>query len=205
MFAYISGKLEDKGIDNIVIDVNGIGYKIFIPVAKIDKIGNIGDNVKVHTYYYVREDNISLYGFITKEELRVFELLLLVSGVGAKMAINIISQIEPYDFSLAVISGDVKTLTKVSGVGPKVAQRIILELKDRLKTETAIQNNGINKENSNVSLVSLDTNEVAEAMSALQVLGYNIKDIKAVMQKIENINQLTTEEIIKKGLIYLGR
>lgn len=205
MFAYISGRLEDKGIDNIVIDVNGIGYKIFIPVAKIDKIGNIGDNVKVHTYYYVREDNISLYGFGTKEELRVFELLLLVSGVGAKMAINIISEIEPYDFSLAVISSDVKTLTKVSGVGPKVAQRIILELKDRLKTETAIQNNSASKENTNISLASLDTNEVAEAMSALQVLGYNIKDIKVVMQKIENLNEMKTEEIIKKGLIYLGR
>lgn len=205
MFAYISGKLEDKGIDNIVIDVNGIGYKIFIPSAKIEKIGSIGDNVKVHTYYYVREDNISLYGFGTKEELRVFELLLLVSGVGAKMAINIISEIEPYDFSLAVISDDVKTLTKVSGVGPKVAQRIILELKDRLKTETAIQNNGVNKENINVTISSIDTNEVAESMSALQVLGYNIKDIKAVIQKIENINEMKTEEIIKKCLIYLGR
>lgn len=201
MFAYIKGKYEDNGIDNIVIDVGGIGYKIYMPYTSIEKIGNLGDVVKVHTYYYVREDNISIYGFATKEELRVFELLLLVSGVGCKMALNILSGISPYDFSLAVISSDIKSLTKISGVGPKVAQRIILELKDRLKTETALQGETTKK----VEVDILENNNINEAISALQVLGYSVKDIKEVINKIENVQEMNIEEIIKQGLKYLGR
>ena len=199
MIAYLNGKLEDINIDSVIIDVNGIGYKVFMPITCIEKLGKVGDIVKIHTHYHVREDNISLFGFNTKEQLRVFELLLLVSGIGGKLAINIISEITPYDFSLAVISNDIKALTKVSGVGPKVAQRIILELKDRLKTETAIS-----KEQIQVS-ASIDNNNAQEAISALQVLGYNIKDIKQVIGKIENINELSIEDIIKKALAYLGR
>ena len=199
MIAYLNGKLEDINIDSVIIDVNGIGYKVFMPNTCIEKLGKIGDIVKIHTHYHVREDNISLFGFNTKEQLRVFELLLLVSGIGGKLAINIISEITPYDFSLAVISNDINALTKVSGVGPKVAQRIILELKDRLKTETAISKDQIQVN------VQLDNNNAQEAISALQVLGYNIKDIKQVFNKIENISELSIEDIIKKALVYLGR
>ncbi len=201
MIAYLNGKLEDINIDSVVIDVNGVGYKIYMPVTCIDKLGKIGDIVKVHTHYHVREDNISLFGFNTKEQLRVFELLLLVSGIGGKLAINIISEITPYEFSLAVISNDIKTLTKVSGVGPKVAQRIILELKDRIKTETAISEGNVQVKTN----TQLDNNNVQEAISALQVLGYNVKDIKQIMEKIDNINELSIEDIIKKALVYLGR
>ena len=199
MIAYLNGKLEDINIDSVIIDVNGIGYKVFMPNTCIEKLGKIGDIVKIHTHYHVREDNISLFGFNTKEQLRIFELLLLVSGIGGKLAINIISEITPYDFSLAVISNDINALTKVSGVGPKVAQRIILELKDRLKTETAILKDQIQVN------VQLDNNNAQEAISALQVLGYNIKDIKQVFNKIENISELSIEDIIKKALVYLGR
>ena len=199
MIAYLNGKLEDINIDSVIIDVNGIGYKVFMPNTCIEKLGKIGDIVKIHTHYHVREDNISLFGFNTKEQLRIFELLLLVSGIGGKLAINIISEITPYDFSLAVISNDINALTKVSGVGPKVAQRIILELKDRLKTETAISKDQIQVN------VQLDNNNAQEAISALQVLGYNIKDIKQVFNKIENISELSIEDIIKKALVYLGR
>lgn len=201
MFAYIKGKYEDNGIDNIVIDVGGMGYKIYMPYTSIEKIGNLGDTVKVHTYYHVREDNISIYGFATKEELRVFELLLLVSGVGCKMALNILSGITPYDFSLAVISSDINCLTKISGVGPKVAQRIVLELKDRLKTETALQGEITKKSDVDI----LNNNNVNEAISALQVLGYSVKDIKEVISKIEDANNMNIEQIIKQALKYLGR
>lgn len=201
MFAYIKGKYEDKGIDHIVIDVGGIGYKIYMPYTSIEKIGNLGDSVKVHTYYYVREDNISIYGFANKEELRVFELLLLVSGVGCKLALNILSGITPYDFSLAVITSDIKSLTKISGVGPKVAQRIVLELKDRLKTETALQGETVKKQDVDI----LSSNNVNEALAALQVLGYSVKDIKSVINSIENVENNSTEQIIKQVLQYLGR
>ena len=139
MFAYIKGSLEEKGNNYVVIEVSGIGYKIFVSESAISKMCDLGDIIKIHTYYYVREDNISLYGFLTKEELKMFELLLSVSGIGAKSAITMLSNISPSSFALAVISNDVNALKKIPGVGPKSAQRIILELKDKLKTQQAIE------------------------------------------------------------------
>ena len=112
MFAYIKGTLEIKGNDYVVIDVNGVGYKIFAPLSTIERLGEIGSTVKVHTHYYVREDNISLYGFYSLEELRMFELLIGVSGVGAKSANAILANITPSRFALAVITNDIKELTK---------------------------------------------------------------------------------------------
>ena len=135
MYAYIKGSLESKFNNFVVIDVNGIGYKIFMSESNIEKLEDIGQIIKVYTYYYVREDNISLYGFITNEELRMFELLIGVSGIGAKSAITMLSNISPSSFALAVISNDISQLVKIQGIGPKTAQRIILELKDKLKTE----------------------------------------------------------------------
>ena len=103
MFAYIKGSLEEKGNNYVVIDVGGIGYKVFMSDISIQKIGDLRNIVKVHTYYHVREDNISLYGFLTKEELKMFELLLSVSGIGAKSAISMLSNITPSSFAFAVI------------------------------------------------------------------------------------------------------
>ena len=135
MFAYIKGSLEMKFKNYIVIDVGGLGYKIFMPENSIDQLGKFGEIVKVFTYYRVREDDISIYGFNTQEQLRTFELLLSVSGVGAKSALVMLSCIEPSDFAIAVISNNIKLLTQIPGIGPKSAQRIILELKDKLKSE----------------------------------------------------------------------
>ena len=135
MFAYIKGSLEMKFKNYVVIDVGGIGYKIFMSENAINEIGEIGKTVKVFTYYRVREDDISLFGFNTQEQLRTFELLISVSGVGAKSALVMLSCIEPSEFAIAVISNNVKLLTQVPGIGPKSAQRIILELKDKLKAE----------------------------------------------------------------------
>ena len=199
MFAYIKGKYEDKGIDHIVIDVGGIGYKIYMPYTSIEKIGDIGKEVKVHTHYYVREDNISLYGFITKEELKMFELLLSVSGIGAKSAISMLSNITPSKFAIAVISNDVNALKKIPGVGPKSAQRIILELKDKLKTEQAIE-----EEAPEVKVEIQKTENASEAMEALQILGYNRREIEKVFEKIANLD-VSVEELIKKALSLLAR
>lgn len=196
MFAYIKGSLEMKLNNYVVIETGGIGYKIFMTDTSIDKIGEIGSIVKVHTYYYVREDNISLYGFLTNEELRMFELLLSVSGVGAKSAITILSCITPSEFAIAIISNDVAKMKKVKGVGAKTAERIILELKDKLKdyNGTEIEEKKNNK---------VDEEKMAEAISALQVLGYNRKEILQAMDKIDTDN-LEVEDIIRKGLSLLG-
>ena len=200
MFAYIKGNLEEKSNNYVVIDVNGIGYKIFMSNTAIDNIGDIGKIVKVHTYYYVREDNISLYGFLTREELNMFELLLQVSGIGAKSAIVMLSNITPSVFALAVITEDISKLTKIPGIGPKSAKRIVLELKDKLK---AIEQESLLEEENNNKIDESNEN-TEEAISALQILGYNKKEIEKELSKFD-ISGMSTEEIIKLGLKYLGK
>ena len=138
MLAYIKGELASKQIGYVVVDVGGLGYKIFMSELAIDNIGKIGDIVKVHTYYRVMEDDISIFGFNTAEELRMFELLISVSGVGAKTAVAMLGSIEPSQFAIAVITEDITTLKQIPGIGPKSAQRIILELKDKIKKEQQI-------------------------------------------------------------------
>lgn len=209
MLAYIKGTLEMKMTGYIVIDVGGLGYKIFMSEVGIEKIGNIGETVKVHTYYRVREDDISIYGFNTLEELKMFELLISVSGVGAKMALTMLAVCEPSEFALAVISEDVKTLTQIPGIGAKSAQRIILELKDKITKEQQIEkiNEQINnkqKQEDKIQVAIENNNKVAEAMAALQVLGYNKKEIEKAFTKLDK-KELSTEELIKKGLNLLGK
>ena len=165
MYAYIKGTLEIKGTDYIVVETGGIGYKIFAPLTTIDKLGEIGTNVKVFTHHHVREDNISLYGFTTLEELRMFELLIGVSGVGAKSA-----------------------------------QRIILELKDKLKSEEAIAADG---DFEIQTAIGKDDN-IHEAISALQVLGYPVKEATKAVTSFDATG-LTIEEIIKKALLYFTK
>lgn len=198
MFSYIKGILEVKNLNYVVIDVNGIGFKIFMSESAIQRLEETGNTVKIYTHMNVKEDDLSLYGFITNEELRMFELLIGVSGVGAKSAISMLSSITPSKFALAVISNDVKTLTKIPGIGPKSAQRIILELKDKLKTGEAIQTNNIELKTSIV-----EDNKLEEAVQALKVLGYTRQEIESVLAKIE-INTLTVEDIIRKALSFLG-
>lgn len=198
MFSYIKGTLEIKTLNYIVIDVNGVGFKIFMSESAIQRLDETGKNIKIFTHMQVKEDDISLYGFITNEELRMFELLISVSGVGAKSAINMLSSITPSKFALAVISNDVKTLTKIPGIGPKSAQRIILELKDKLKTEGSITKDDIEIKNS-----IIEDNKLEEAIQALKVLGYTRQEIENVIHKID-ITNLVVEDIIRKALGYLG-
>ncbi len=192
MYAYIKGTLEEKTKDSIVIDVGGIGYKIFVSDQTMSKLNDLGKTVKVYTHYHVREDNISLYGFLSNEELKMFELLLQVSGIGAKTAIGALSNITPSQFMVAIISNDIKTLTKIPGIGGKSAQRIVLELKDKLKTEDAIA-----KAEEKVEIINDEFAD--EAMQALQILGYNKSEITKVFNKL-NIKGLSTEDIIKQAL-----
>lgn len=199
MFAYIKGSLEMKSSGYIVIDINGLGYKIFMSQNNIDSIGELHNIIKVFTYVKVREDDISIFGFKTQEELKMFELLISVSGVGAKSALVMLSCIEPSDFAIAVISNDVKVLTKVPGIGNKSAQRIILELKDKLKEEQ------LEEKLKDSSKRPKDNSEnINEAISGLMVLGYSKKDIEKAFEHLD-IDNLSIEDLIKKGLILLSQ
>lgn len=199
MFAYIKGSLEMKFKNYVVIDVGGLGYKIFMAENAINSIGEIGEIVKVFTYYRVREDDVSIFGFKTQEELRMFELLLSVSGVGAKSALAMLSCIEPSEFAIAVISNNLKLLTQIPGIGTKSAQRIILELKDKLKAEQ----NEEQIEESKIKSTKVDDN-VQEAISGLMVLGYSRKDIEKAFEHLA-VEALSVEDLIKKGLILLSK
>lgn len=204
MLAYIKGIIEAKADEYIVIDVGGLGYKIFMSGISIQNIGEIGEQVKVHTYYRVREDDISIFGFITQEELKMFELLLTVSGVGAKVALAILANISVTDFAIAVINADVTKIVQVPGIGKKSAERIILELKDKLKKIQQEDKMAVTSANTKIEKAIEQNNNIQEAISALQVLGYNKKEIEKAFEKIEKEN-ITTEDLIRKGLLILGQ
>lgn len=193
MFAYIKGVLESKTQDKAVVDVGGVGYLLFIPYSTYQSLPEINEIVKLNTYLAVREDSMTLFGFYSKEEMRIFELLISVSGIGPKLAIGVLSDITAADFSVAVITDDVNRLTKISGIGKKTAQRIIIELKDKMKTEN------IENVSSEPIIRNVVNNEIEEAISALQVLGYNNKDAITMVNKSYK-DGMDVEEIIKQAL-----
>lgn len=197
MIAFLKGIVDFKSRNFIIMDINGVGYKAFMPEKSLMEI-ELRSEIKIFTYMRVMEDDVSLYGFLTNEELAMFELLISVGGIGAKSAINILSNIEPSKFALAVISSDVNTLKKLPGIGPKTAQRIILELKDKIKSEDAIDEND-NRESS----IIIDSN-VQDAIDALQVLGYSKGEIEKVLKDV-NTKNMPVEDIIKTGLKLLVR
>lgn len=200
MFAYIKGIFELRTLDYIVVETsNGVGYKVFMSENSMKKIGSVGDKIKVYTYLKVREDDMSIYGFASSEELRMFELLITVSGVGTKSAISILSNIEPSALAAAVVSEDVNTLKKLPGIGAKSAQRIILELKDKLK---AIN---IELEETEISEKIIPKSENTEELfSALVFLGYSRKEIESIVPKLD-MNDNNLENLIKKALVLLSK
>ena len=191
MIYHLKGTVEVKKESYIIIDVNGMGYKVSMPETALQNI-EVNEKIKVYTYLRISEDDINLYGFLTSEELAMFELLISVGGIGSKSALKILSNIAPSKFALAVISDDVKSLTKLPGIGAKTAQRIILELKDKMKTEEAIEDQKEEK-------TFVIEGAVKDAADALQVLGYARKDIENALEKIDS-KDLSVEDIIKLGL-----
>ncbi len=198
MYAYVKGTLVQKKEEFVVIETGGIGYRVFCIPPMQDRIGKIGDTVCAYTYLYVREDTFALYGFPSQEEHDMFVMLLQVSGIGPKVALAITAQVQPSQFALAVITGDLKRLTQVKGVGKKGAERLILELKDKLKG-FAFEGAG----GSGIDMADMDmpTDSILmqEAMSAMVVLGYSAQEArKAVSASYRDGMQV--EELIRLSL-----
>lgn len=198
MYAYIRGRLEAKQNDLLIVEAGGIGYRIHTALSSIESAGMVGSEVKVYTHLHVREDAMSLFGFITQEELGMFELLLTVSGVGPKAALSLISAIPPSKFSLAVVTDDVKTITKAQGVGTKLAQRVILELKDKIKKEqlASLPSNDFGG-------VSSGGSKANEAISALMVLGYSAVEAGRAVAAVYS-DDMDLETIIRNSLKRMG-
>lgn len=189
MFDYISGVLKRKSENYAVIDANGIGYKITMPAQSLAHLGDIENIATIYTYLYIREDIIELYGFSSPEERTSFEMLISVSGVGPKAAISILSSVPFSSLALAIVTNDPKTITKAQGVGPKLAQRIILELKDKIKSrDLTVSDSDFTPD------VSLDD----EAIEALVVLGYSRSEAENALKNVPGDASL--EERIKSAL-----
>ena len=190
MYAFFKGKIDKIYNDKVILDVNDIGYEIYIPESEIYTL-NVGEMVKIYTHLHVREDEMKLFGFKSSESLEFFKKLITVSGVGPKAAIGIISKVDTESLCVAIATENIAALKSVPGIGPKMAQKIIFELKDKvLKEKTdAIQNKVKEVVNPNID----------EAITALEVLGYTQKQIKDVLAKI-NIKDDSVEDIIRKVL-----
>lgn len=185
MYAYIKGILTYKNYPVVVLEAGGVGYKINTTTNTIGKLPELGETVTLYTYLNVKEDIMELYGFYTREELSVFELLISVSGVGPKVGATILSSVNPQSFVVAVATGDAKAITKAQGVGPKLAARIILELKDKINKDGSVE---IPESVSQGQ--SLEVND--EAVEALMVLGYSPSEAKKAVAGLTG----TVEEII---------
>ena len=199
MIAYVKGVLAVVGQDSIIIDKGGIGININVPVSIISTLPSIGSEVKVFTYTYVREDAIALYGFMTMDDLDVFKLLINVNGVGTKTALGILSAITPNELRLAVISADYKTITKAPGIGKKSAERIVLELRDKVKM--VIEDN---------SYIAVDSGDVAKsdsvniALEALVSLGFSYGEAAKAVKQVDNYEEMDDESLIKAALKHLS-
>lgn len=193
MIYSVKGKLIHCGQDFAVIECGGVGYACNTTLSTIGQIQGTQGDVTLYTSMVVREDDVSLYGFATLDELQAFKLLTSVSGVGPKAGLAILSVCTPQSFALAVASGDSKTFTKAKGVGPKVAQRIVLELKDKVSKETELMG-----ENSGVDFSAASTGNASEAISALVVLGYSQSDAARFISALDP--DTPVEDMIKQAL-----
>ena len=196
MIGFIRGSLAEKGDGYIIVDVNGVGYEIFVPANSRAYLSSEGSEVMVYTAMTVREDDVSLYGFMRKGELDAFRKLITVSGVGAKAAVSVLSAFSLEQLQQARVFEDVKTLTKANGIGKKTAERIVLELKDKFSTEEGISASDTEESSDRGQILS---DGRSEAVSALISLGYTRGEASGALASITD-NDLTAEEYIKRAL-----
>ncbi len=198
MIYSLSGKLIHKEASLAVVECGGVGYACRTTQTTLAAIGAVGSEVRLYTHLSVREDAVELFGFADQEELSCFQMLITVSGVGPKAAISILSDLTPNRFALLVASGDSTALTKVKGIGKKSAERIVVDLKDKLaKSNPAVQ--GMPAAAGNVA----GTDNLSEALAALCVLGYRQEEVMPVLLK--QSDDLSAEELIRLTLREMGR
>jgi Holliday junction DNA helicase RuvA len=203
MISYIKGELAEVNDEGIVVETNGMGYEIRMPLSALDELPRVGSHLKVYTYLHVREDVIGLFGFLNRDDLNVFKLLITVNGIGPKGALGILSAISPDDLRFAVLSDDVKTIAKAPGIGNKTASKLIIELKDKLKLEDAFEQKIMNQLEGQATIQNTGSSTVDirnEAIQALVVLGYSNTDAAKVVRKIDITEGMTSEDILKKSL-----
>ncbi|WP_346663703.1 Holliday junction branch migration protein RuvA [uncultured Merdimonas sp.] len=202
MISYIRGTLADFEEDKVIVDVGGVGYGIFMSGQDMGRLPGVGNEVKIHTYFSVKEDAMKLYGFLTRDALQVFRLLIGVSGIGPKGGLGILSALSPDDLRFAVMAGDAKAIAAAPGIGKKTAEKLILELKDKLHLEDALEHA--------VQMEEMPSGEHAgmsevrnDAVQALTALGYGSTEALKAVRQVEWRDGMEAEEVLKQALKYM--
>lgn len=193
MISYISGKLAETSAEQIVIESNGFGMNIKVPASVLPGLPSIGSDVKIYTYMYVREDMINLYGFLNRDDLEFFKLMLNISGIGPKGALSVLSYATPDELRMAILTDDEKKISSAPGIGKKTAQRLVLELKDKISSP-------LSGDEISVKSDELSDGVVQEAIEALGALGIAYSEAASAVKKAGDIENLSVEEIIKRAL-----
>jgi Holliday junction DNA helicase RuvA len=192
MIAGLEGTVAEVGTDNVVINVGGVFYRVFMPGSAIPTVGKVGDKTSLHTFLYVREDQLALYGSRDERQLKLFQTLLGVSGIGPKVALSILSSMPVDSLENAIASGNVDLLTRVPGIGRKTASRLVLEMKGKLDLLSAVG-------------LAASPSAASEVVEALSGLGYGPAEIQAALSGLPHDEELSTEEMIMFALKRLGR
>lgn len=202
MYAYIKGILEETAEDAVVVEASGIGYNIKVSTATADLLPGIGSEVKIYTYTLVREDAFSLYGFLSRDDLDIFKKLITVSGIGPKGGLAILSVMSADALRFAVMAGDSKAIAKAPGIGAKTAERVILDLRDKISVEDTLRSVGAAGDAAAAAGMA-DNRMKREAIEALVALGYSTSDATAAVKKVDVGEDATSESILKMALKYM--
>lgn len=199
MIQYIRGELATLEEDRIIVDVGGIGYGIFMSVQSMSSLPPVGSEVRIYTYLNVKEDAMQLFGFLTRDDLSVFKLLIGVNGIGPKGGQAVLSVLSPDDLRFAVLSNDVKAISAAPGIGKKTAEKVILELKDKLSLEDALDH-AVSGQSDNHSVQNGGGEVQSEAVQALVALGYGSTEALKAVKQIEISEDTDVETVLKKAL-----
>ena len=199
MFAFVRGTAVDMTENSVIVEAGGIGYEIYMTGTDLSQI-HMGEEVKIHTYFNVREDAMQLYGFRSKDDLQMFKLLLGVNGVGPKAAVGVLTGITADELRFAILSDDVKTLSKAPGIGKKTAQKLILELKDKMKLEDAFELKLAHEQEKAVAGLGEISDGRQEAVEALVALGYSSTDALRAVRKVTDVAPDDVEGLLKAAL-----
>ena len=203
MISYIRGELAAVEEGKAVVDVGGIGYAVFMPHQALALLPPAGNEVKLHTYLNVREDAMQLFGFLTRDDLEIFRLVIGVSGIGPKGGLNILSCMSPDDLRFAIMSGDVKMISSAPGIGKKTAEKLIVELRDKVDIEKMLDHAAHPEEDKRTDSLQAVSNEIqSEAVQALVALGYTSAESLLAVKKASDQCQ-TVEDLLKEALKYL--
>ena len=201
MIAFIEGTIVKKGIQTVIIGTaSGLGYEVFVPVVDLAGLPATGSQIRLHTYLQVKEDGVALFGFTSEEALQIFKLLITVNGIGPKGALGILSGISLDDLRFAVLAEDVKTISKIPGIGAKTAGKLVLELKDKFKAEDLLEAKRIHLEDVTGEKANAAEGLREEAAMALTALGISMTDAMKALKKVEITEFTTVEGLLKQGL-----